>query len=240
MIMNKPIFKRVLLKLSGESLLGNQVFGIDQNATLNVALLVKELADQGVQIGIVIGGGNIFRGIQQGTSLGIERTRADHIGMLATLMNGIVLQQALLQVGCDTHLMSAIECRTVAEPYNWELAMNHLSKGRILVFVGGTGNPYFTTDTAAALRASEIRAEIFLKATTKVDGIYNKDPLIDKDAIKYTSLSYTQFLSEKLRVLDSTAVALCMSNQIPIRVFNLYSGSLLNAVSEHPFGTIIQ
>lgn len=216
-------YKRILLKLSGEILSGDQKFGIHGSACQEIASAIKKMQQEGFEIAIVIGGGNIFRGVNL-KELGMHRTPADQIGMLATLMNGISLQQALEGMGCKARVMSALDCPKVAESYNWHLAMEYLSKGEILIFVGGTGNPYFTTDTAAALRANEIHADILMKAT-KVDGIYNKDPLKNRDAVKYDTLTYSKLLSEKLEVMDATAAALCMSNKLPIFVFNM---SLLN------------
>lgn len=212
-------YKRVLLKLSGETLLGKQEFGIDQDACLELAKQIVKLHQLGSQISIVIGGGNIFRGLSLKLE-GMPRTPADHMGMLATVLNGIALQQALVSMGENVSLMSALDCPQIAESYNWTKALHHLEHGKILIFVGGTGNPYFTTDTAAALRASEIHADILLKAT-KVDGVYNKDPLKHADAKKYQTISYSQFLSESLQVMDSTAIALCRSSGIPIFVFNM-------------------
>lgn len=218
-MIKKTPYKRILLKLSGEILIGSQKFGISDEACRQVASSIKEIRDAGLEVGIVIGGGNIFRGINL-KELGMQRSPADQIGMLATLMNGIALQQALASIDCKAQLMSALDCPKVAEPYSWTRAMEGLAAGNVLIFVGGTGNPYFTTDTAAAMRASEIHADVFLKAT-KVDGIYNKDPLKYPDAVKYDQITYSQFLAEKLEVIDATAIALCMSNKIPILVFNM-------------------
>lgn len=235
------MFKRILLKISGEALMGSQEYGIERNASVKVAKLIKNLSQAGHEIGVVIGGGNIFRGLKQEAALGIGRTPSDQIGMLATLMNGLVLQQLLDNLGCDVRVMSALECPTVAEKYQWDHAMRYLKKGYVVVFVGGTGHPYFTTDTCGALRASEIGATLFLKATTRVDGVYNKDPRKHKDATKYSRISYKQFLDEKLEVLDLTAVTLCMKNNIPIQVLNLFEveESLLKTISDRPFGTLI-
>ncbi len=232
-------YKRVLLKISGEALMGTQGYGIEQSAISRVALIIQEVSQKGYELGVVIGGGNIFRGVQQGTALGIDRTPADQIGMLATLINGIALQQALLYKGCDVRLMTALECPAIAEKFQWEKVMRHFSKGRIVLFVGGTGHPYFTTDTTAALRASEIRADLFVKATTRVDGIYNKDPCLYKDALRYERISYQDVLQQKLGILDLTAVTLCMANRIPICVMNIFTGSLLDAVSGQSFGTLV-
>lgn len=214
-----PFYKRILLKLSGEVLVGAQKFGITTDACLEIAQAIKGMRDAGLEVALVIGGGNIFRGVAL-KDIGMQRTPADQIGMLSTLINGIALQQALSAVGCPARVMSALECPKVAESYNWGNAMKALSNGDVLIFVGGTGNPYFTTDTAAAMRASEIHADILLKAT-KVDGIYNKDPLKHSDAVKYDTISYAQVLAEKLEVMDATSIALCMNNQIPILVFNM-------------------
>lgn len=212
-------YKRLLLKLSGEILIGSQKFGIDYETCTSAANALKKIQDNKHELAIVIGGGNIFRGINL-KQAGLPRTPSDHVGMLATMINGIILQQALESIGCPSIVMSAIECPQIASSYRWHDAINHLSEGKIVIFVGGTGNPYFTTDTAAALRASEIHADILLKAT-KVDGIYTKDPLRNPDAKKYSKLSYSQYLAEKLEVMDSTSIALCRNNHIPILVFNM-------------------
>lgn len=211
--------QRILLKLSGEMLMEGQSFGINPQASQEIAKAIKAFHTAGYEVGIVIGGGNIFRGINLLAS-GIARSPADQMGMLATLINGLALQQALENAGCPAHVLSALECPKVAEAYTWRGALKYLSSGHVVIFVGGTGNPYFTTDTAAALRASEIQANVLLKAT-KVDGIYNKDPLKHSDAVKYSVLSYSQMLAEKLDVMDATSVALCRSNKIPIFVFNM-------------------
>lgn len=238
---NSLPYKRILLKLSGEMLSGPSRSGIHSDATLSLAKSLKILQDSGVTVGIVIGGGNIFRGINA-NELGLQRTPADHMGMLATLINGIALQNTLQALGCKVHLMSALECPKVAEPYVWSKAMDHLAKEHIVIFVGGTGNPYFTTDTAAALRASEIGAEALLKAT-KVDGVFNKDPLKNPDATRYDTIRYEDYLAQKIGVMDSTAVALCMNNRIPILVFNmnnLVPEKVLNILSQKLGGTLIQ
>lgn len=218
--MNSPRFSRILLKLSGEILLGSQSFGIDPLACERVADYLKAFHVAEIELGVVIGGGNIFRGINLKAG-GIARTPADQMGMLATLMNGIALQQALVSRGVPCVVMSAIECPIVAEPYHWSRALDYLREGKIVLFVGGTGNPYFTTDTAAALRASEIGAEVLLKAT-KVDGVFDKDPVKYPDAVKYDQISYSQILADKLQVMDATAVTLCCSNRIPIFIFNMH------------------
>jgi uridylate kinase len=235
----RPAYKRVLLKLSGEALMGSQKFGVDPDACHRIALAVAELIQLGVQVGIVIGGGNIFRGIR-GTHQGMARTPADHIGMLATIINGIALQQAFERVGCDSRILTAIACDVMAESYNWKSALHYLDQGIVLIFVGGTGNPYFTTDSAAALRAFEIQAQILLKAT-KVDGIYNKDPIRHSDAIRYDRLTYSEVLSQNLQVMDAAAIALCRENAIPIRVFNIFSEhALKKAVCSQSEGTLVE
>jgi uridylate kinase len=234
-------YKRVLVKLSGESLMEGQSFGINQKACQNMALAIKALRDSGVQVGIVIGGGNIFRGIHL-EEMGLERTPADHMGMLATLINGIALQQALASISCPARVMSALECPKVVESFNWRRAQEYIQGGDTVIFVGGTGNPYFTTDTAAALRASEIQADIFLKAT-KVDGIYDKDPMKFHDAVKYDSLTYSQALAENLKVMDATSIALCRANKIPIFVFNMKYFSkdkIVSSLSKETLGTIVK
>lgn len=212
-------YKRILLKISGEMLMGHQEFGISQSSCNQLAQALLALQREQLQIALVIGGGNIFRGIRL-EEKGMQRSVADQMGMLATLINGISLQQALQALGVKSKVMTALECPKIAESYSWEKAMEHLDAGTLLIFVGGTGNPYFTTDSAAALRACEINADLLLKAT-KVDGIYTKDPLKFPDAIKYSVITYTQALNEKLEVMDATAIALCRSNQLPIFVFNM-------------------
>lgn len=218
--------------------MGGQNFGIDHKACEKIAASVKEVYDLGVQIGIVVGGGNIFRGTQA-KEFHFARTPADHIGMLATTINGLVLQQSLAALGVESQVMSALICDSIVETYTWNHAMHALQKGRIVIFVGGTGNPYFTTDTAAALRASEINAEILLKAT-KVDGIYSEDPKKNPNAIKYPKLTYSEVLAKKLNVMDATAIALCMENHIPIYVFNLFEkGAMLKAISHENGGSLV-
>lgn len=232
--------KRILLKLSGETLMGDQGFGINHLACQQVANYLHKIHLMGLQVAVVIGGGNIFRGINL-RSTGLPRTPADHMGMLATLFNGIALQQALMAEGVKACVMSALECPKVAESYNWGKALQYLEEGTLLIFVGGTGNPYFTTDTAAALRASEIHADMLFKAT-KVDGIYSRDPLKYPDATKYDRISYSQVLAEKLQVMDATAIALCRSNQIPIFVFNmrrLLENDLEFVLKDFSHGTLV-
>jgi uridylate kinase len=235
----KP-YKRVLLKISGEMLMGAKPFGMEEKACLTLAVAIQELRDSGLDVGIVIGGGNIFRGVSLG-ALGMARTPADQMGMLATLMNGVALQQALESVGCPSKVLSALECPRVVETYNWNLAREYFYQRKVIIFVGGTGNPYFTTDTAAAMRACEIEADILLKAT-KVDGIYTKDPLKFPDAVKYDSITYAQVLAEKLEVMDATAIALCQRNQLPILVFNMHllAEQQLKKVLSHEEGTLVK
>jgi uridylate kinase len=237
--MSKPAYKRILLKLSGEALMGDQKFGVDFKACHHIAVQVQELCALGVQIGVVIGGGNIFRGVKA-VGAGLERTPADHIGMLATLINGIALQQAFEKICCESRIMSAITCDVMAESYSWKNALKYLDKGIVLIFVGGTGNPYFTTDSAAALRALEIQAQVLLKAT-KVDGIYDKDPLKYPNAVKFNRVTYTEVLATQLQVMDPTAIALCRENKTPIRVFNVFEPhALKRAVCDEGVGTLVE
>lgn len=233
-------YQRVLLKISGELLRGTQTYGIQMEACQQIASSIKKLKDGGLQVAVVVGGGNIFRGLSL-DGIGMARTPADQMGMLATLMNGISLQQALTSQGCPTTVLSALECPRVAETYSWRRAQELLNGGQVLLFVGGTGNPYFTTDTAAALRASEIQADALLKAT-KVDGIYNKDPVKFSDATLYKTITYSQVLAEKLEVMDATSVALCRSNHIPIVVFNMQllgKPDLIEQLSKGSIGTLV-
>ena len=217
--MSEAIYKRVLLKLGGESLVAEEGdFGLDENALKNITEEIRAAKDLGVEIAIVIGGGNILRGASL-SSIGIERTTGDYMGMLATVINALALQAALEQAGIATRVQTAIEIQAVAEPYVRRRAVRHLEKGRVVIFAGGTGNPYFTTDTAASLRAMEVGADVIFKAT-KVDGIYSSDPRTDKDAIKYKELSYLDVLKKGLKVMDSTAVSLCMDNKLPMVIFN--------------------
>jgi len=217
--MAKAIFKRVVLKLSGEALQGRLGSGIDYDVVTSIAKQIKEARALGVDIAIVIGGGNIFRGVS-GNVRGIDRVSADYMGMLATVINGLALQDALEKVGVYTRVQTAIAMQALAEPYIRRRAIRHLEKGRVIIFVGGTGNPYFTTDTTAALRAIEIGADVILKAT-KVDGIYSADPVRNKNAKRYSSLKYIDVLKKGLKVMDATATSLCMDNRLPIIVFNL-------------------
>ena len=217
--MSEAIYKRVLLKLGGESLVAEEGdFGLDENALKNITEEIRAAKDLGVEIAIVIGGGNILRGASL-SSIGIERTTGDYMGMLATVINALALQAALEQAGIATRVQTAIEIQAVAEAYVRRKAVRHLEKGRVVIFAGGTGNPYFTTDTAASLRAMEVGADVIFKAT-KVDGIYSSDPRTDKDAIKYKELSYLDVLKKGLKVMDSTAVSLCMDNKLPMVIFN--------------------
>jgi uridylate kinase len=232
-------YQRILLKLSGEALLGKLEYGVDPTVVAFVAEQVKAVTALGVQVGIVVGGGNIFRGMAAATATGMDRATADYIGMLATAMNGLALQDALERVGVPTRVMTAIDMNEVAEPYIRRRAVRHLEKGRVVVFVAGTGNPYFTTDTAAALRAVEIGAEVVLKAT-KVDGVYDKDPVKHPDAKRYPAITYGQVLVDGLRVLDAAAVSLCMENDLPIVVFDLDAHeNILKAVRGETVGTLI-
>lgn len=232
-------YRRVLLKLSGEALMGDLEYGISKQAITQVAKRLCELQKQGYEVGVVIGGGNIFRGVQQGADLGIERTPADQIGMVSTLINGIALKSALTDAGCTVRMISALDCPKVAESYQWERVMHHLQEGEIVLFVGGTGHPYFTTDTNAALRASEIHADILLKATMRVDGVYDKDPRKHSDAKPYTTLTFQAVLEQQLGIMDLSAITMCMQAKIPIRVFNFHKISLLDALGDKPIGTLI-
>ena len=215
----KPKYQRVVLKISGEALLGNQDFGISAEVLKRVSQEISKVAKTGIQIAIVIGGGNIFRG-REAKKLGIDQATGDYMGMLATLINALALQVALENQGLEVRVMSAINMIAIAEPYIRRRAIRHLEKGRIVIFAAGTGNPYFTTDMASALRAAEIEAEVILKAT-KVDGVYEKDPLEDKNAKKYDHLSYIEVLQKQLKIMDAAAVSLCMDNKLPIIVFNM-------------------
>jgi uridylate kinase len=236
--MNEPVYKRVLLKLGGETLAGPQGFGIDPQRADDVAAKVSELRDLGVQVAIVIGAGNLWRG-REGILRGMERATADYMGMLATVMNSMALMDALERGGTVTRVMSAVEMRAVAEPYIRRRAIRHLEKERVVILGGGTGNPYFSTDTAAALRAMEIGANIVIKAT-KVDGVYDSDPQKDPNAKRFTRLSYIDALNRRLQVMDSTAISLCMDNALPILVLNMWqANALTDAVTGREIGTII-
>ena len=223
--MNQPIYKRILLKLSGEILAGSKGYGIDPQKAKYLANEIKSIHDLGVDIGLIIGAGNIFRGVQAADK-GMERVTGDYLGMLATIMNAIAVQDALEKEQCETRTLSAINITQVAEPYIRRRALRHLDKNRIVIVAGGTGNPFFTTDSAAALRATELGAEIVIKGT-KVDGIYDKDPMKYSDAVKYDSISFDKVLHDNLRVMDLTAITLCKENNLPIHVLNIQnSGSL--------------
>ena len=232
----KPAYKRILLKLSGEALLGLYDYGIDLEITSSIARQIKEIHDLGVQIAIMIGGGNIFRGVH-GSKAGMDRASADYMGLLATVINGIALQEALEKEGLFTRHISAMEIRAVAEPFIRRRVVRHLGKGRIIVFSAGTGSPFFTTDTAAALRALEIKADVILKAT-KVDGVYSADPMIDKKAKRFNSIKYLDVIKKGLKVMDTTAISLCKDNKMPIIVFNLRKkGNVKKAVLGQKVGT---
>jgi uridylate kinase len=234
----KPFYTRILLKLSGEALMGDQNYGIDPKVATRIADDVADIQALGVQTAIVIGGGNIFRGLAA-SAKGMDRSTADYMGMLATVMNALALQDALEQQGVATRVLTAIEMRAVAEPFIRRRAVRHLEKGRVVVFAAGTGNPYFTTDTAAALRAMEMKADVILKAT-KVDGIYNADPMQDPDATKFDAISYLNVLERGLKVMDATAISLCMDNRLPIVVFNLRTaGNLRRVIMGEAVGTTV-
>ena len=236
--MTQPAYKRVLLKLSGEALMGDDPFGINRSTIERMVADVAEVANLGVELAVVIGGGNIFRGVAPGAQ-GMDRATADYMGMLATVMNALALADAMRQQGITARVMSAIGIEQVVEPYVRPKALQYLEEGKVVVFAAGTGNPYFTTDTAAALRAMEIKAEVILKGT-KVDGIYTADPMIDKTATKFDRISYLQVIDKGLRVMDSTAITLCMDNRLPIIIFNLRTpGNLRRTVMGEPVGSIV-
>ena len=236
--MADPLYRRVLLKLSGEILAGDKGFGIDPTKAVYLANEVKSIHEIGVEIGLVIGAGNIFRGMQA-ASQGMDRVTGDYLGMLATIMNAISVQDALEKVECETRTLSAISVSQMAEPYIRRRAIRHLEKGRIIIVAGGTGNPFFTTDSAAALRATELAAEIVLKGT-KVDGVYDKDPMVHEDAIKFDTISFSQVLKENLRIMDLTAITLCKENNLPIQVFNInQGGDLKELVLGSKIGTLV-
>jgi len=231
-------FRRILLKLSGEILAGKQGYGINPEITQSLAKKIIKISNKGIQIGIVIGGGNIFRGISA-SSKGLERVPADYLGMMATIMNSVALQSTLENLGCDTRVMSALSITQLAEPYIRRKGIRHLEKGRIVIFAGGTGNPYFSTDTAAALRAIEINADIIIKGT-KVDGIYSADPENNPGAKKYDSISFKEVIEKELRVMDLTAITLCKENNLPIIVFDIKSkNGLVDIVNSIPTGTTV-
>jgi uridylate kinase len=231
-------YRRVLLKLSGEALMGDAAYGIDMDVLQSIAAEIGDVSRLGLELALVIGGGNIFRGVRAATA-GTDRATGDYIGMLATVMNALALQDALERRDVTTRVMSAIEIRQIAEPYIRRRAIRHLEKGRIVIFAAGTGNPFFSTDTAASLRAAEIGAEVILKAT-KVDGVYDADPKLNAGATRFSELSYTEFLRQGLKVMDATAVTLCMENTLPIMVFNMtVAGNIRRAVVGEPIGTLV-
>jgi len=237
--MSVPVYRRVLLKLSGEALMGEQQFGIDPAVATRIARDIGEIQQLGVQTAVVIGGGNLFRGLAA-SARGMDRATADYMGMLATVINALALQDALEQINVTTRVATAIEMRAVAEPFIRRRAVRHLEKGRVVVFAAGTGNPYFTTDTAAALRAMEMKADVILKGT-KVDGIYTADPMLDTTATKFQEISYLKVLEQGLKVMDATAISLCMDNRLPIVVFNLRTaGNLTRVVMGEPIGTTVR
>ena len=235
---DQPIYKRVLLKLSGEALMGKRSFGIDPETVSLIASEIKDIVNLGIQLGVVVGGGNIFRGVEA-NARGMERTSADYMGMLATVINSLALQSALEKLDVSTRVQSAIEMKEIAEPYIQRRAIHHLEKGLVVIFAAGTGNPYFTTDTAASLRAMEIKADVIMKAT-KVDGVYDKDPVVNKDAQKFDRISYTEILTRNLKVMDATAISLCRDNQLLIVVFDLQqNGNIKRVICGKPIGTIV-
>ena len=236
--MPETAYQRVLLKLSGEVLAGEEGFGIDPAKATQLAVEVKSIHDLGIDIGLVIGAGNIFRGMQAAAK-GMQRVTGDYLGMLSTIMNAISVQDALENLGTVTRTLSAITVAQIAEPYIRRRAIRHLEKGRIVVVAGGTGNPYFTTDTAAALRATELGAEVLIKGT-KVDGVYDKDPVVHSDAIKYDRVSYKEAIQKELRIMDMTAISLCKENSLPIKVFNINrNGDLKKLILGEPIGTLV-
>ncbi len=235
-----PVYKRVLLKLSGEALLGRLQHGIDAEMCASLAQEIKEVHEAGVEMALVVGGGNIFRGQVESKRFGLDRSVADYMGMLATVMNGLALQNALEQIGIQTRVMTAIQMHAIAEPYILRRAMRHLEKRRVVIFVAGTGNPYFTTDTAAALRATEINCDVIMKAT-KVDGVYSADPAKDANAKKFSELKFIDVLKKNLKVMDATAISMCMDNSLPIIIFNLLEkGNIKRAVYGENIGTIVR
>lgn len=236
--MESPFYKKILLKLSGEALMGDQEFGISSDVIASYAKQIKEIVDLGVEVSIVIGGGNIFRGLS-GAAQGVDRVTGDHMGMLATVINSLALQNSIEKLGVPTRVQTAIEMPKVAEPFIKRRAQRHLEKGRVVIFGAGTGNPYFTTDTAAALRAIEMETDVVIKAT-KVDGIYDKDPVKYSDAKKYETVTYNEVLAKDLKVMDATAISLCRENKLPIIVFNsLIEGNLKKVVMGEHIGTTV-
>ncbi|ATV69787.1 UMP kinase [Fusobacterium pseudoperiodonticum] len=236
--MESPFYKKILLKLSGEALMGDQEFGISSDVIASYAKQIKEIVDLGVEVSIVIGGGNIFRGIS-GAAQGVDRVTGDHMGMLATVINSLALQNSIEKLGVPTRVQTAIEMPKIAEPFIKRRAQRHLEKGRVVIFGAGTGNPYFTTDTAAALRAIEMGTDVVIKAT-KVDGIYDKDPVKFADAKKYEKVTYNEVLAKDLKVMDATAISLCRENKLPIIVFNsLVEGNLKRVIMGENIGTTV-
>lgn len=238
--MERPVYKRIVLKVSGESLSGNNGFGIEGSTILSIAHQVKEVVELGVEVAIVCGGGNIWRGIA-GSQKGIDRTTSDYMGMMATVMNSLALQDALEQIDVPTRVQTSIAMQQIAEPYIRRRAIRHLEKGRVVIFAAGTGNPFFSTDTTAALRAAEIEAEVILMAKNKVDGVYSADPFKDASAEKYDQLTYMDVLNKNLGVMDSTASSLCMDNNIPLLVFAITEkGNIKRAILGEKIGTIVK
>jgi uridylate kinase len=236
--MSKPLYRRVLLKFSGEALAGKSGFGIDPSKAIQLSNEIKSVHDLGVSIIVIVGAGNIFRGMQAAAK-GMDRVTGDYLGMLATIMNAISLQDALENTGVETRTLSAITASQIAEPYIRRRALRHLEKGRIVIVAGGTGNPYFTTDTAAVLRATELGAEVVVKAT-KVDGVFDKDPVKHNDAVKYNTITFEEVLNKSLRVMDLTAITLCKENNLPIRVLNMNdSGSMVRMLQGEDIGTLV-
>ncbi len=236
--MTKLKYKRALIKLSGEALAGENKFGIDPETVSSICREIGGVLDMGLQVSLVIGGGNIFRGLSS-SAKGMDRSSADYMGMLATVLNAVAVQDALEKLGHATRVLSAITMREVCEPYIRRRAEHHLEKGRVVICAAGTGNPYFTTDTAAALRGMELKCDVIIKAT-KVDGVYDKDPMVHADATMYSTLGYLDVLQKNLRVMDATAISLCMENNVPIIVCNMYKGSIKRAVTGENVGTIVQ
>jgi uridylate kinase len=233
-------YKRVVLKLSGEALAGEQTSGIDPKIVQSIAEQVKEIVELDVEVAVVVGGGNLWRG-KTGSEMGMDRASADYMGMLATVMNSLALQDSLENIGVQTRVQTSIEMRQVAEPYIRRKAIRHLEKKRVVIFAAGTGNPYFSTDTTAALRAAEIEAEVILMAKNNVDGVYSADPKLDENAVKYTTLSYLDLLKDGLAVMDTTASSLCMDNDIPLVVFSIMEeGNIKRAVAGEKIGTVIR
>ncbi|CAM2756976.1 UMP kinase [Dolosigranulum pigrum] len=237
--MSEPKYERIVLKLSGEALAGEDGFGIKPPTIHEICQEIKQVYDMGVEIAIVVGGGNIWRG-QIGSEMGMERSQADYMGMLATVMNGLALQDSLENIGVPTRMQTSIEMRQIAEPYIRRRAIRHLEKKRVVIFAGGTGNPYFSTDTTSALRAAEIQADVIMMAKNNVDGIYSADPKVDQEAVKYDELTYLDIINKSLKVMDTTASSLSMDNDIPLVVFNLNEkGNIKRAVSGERIGTTV-